>query len=81
MTGRVAGELQEGRADLSGKGLSLRHRTRKKATAAPRVALPLAREPGRCDAMDVVHDRLATGRRFTGMTMTDLCSKEVPVIE
>jgi hypothetical protein len=35
------------------KGLSLRHRTRKKATAAPRVALPLAREPWRCDAMDV----------------------------
>lgn len=64
-----------------GKGLSLRHQTRKKATATSRVALPLAREPGRCDAMDVVHDRLATGRRFMGMTMTDLCSKEVRVIE
>lgn len=30
--------------------------------------------------MDVVHDRLATGRRFTCFTMTDPCSKEVPVI-
>lgn len=31
--------------------------------------------------MDFVHDRLATGRRFTCLTMTDPCSKEVPVIE
>ena len=31
--------------------------------------------------MDFVHDRLATGRRFKCLTMTDLCSKEVPVIE
>ena len=31
--------------------------------------------------MDFVHDRLATGRRFKCFTMTDLCSKEVPVIE
>ena len=31
--------------------------------------------------MDFVHDRLANGRRFTCFTMTDLCSKEVPVIE
>jgi putative transposase len=59
----------------------LRRRARKKATAIPRAALPLPREPGRCDAMDVVHDRLATGRRFTCVTMTDLCSKEVPVSE
>ena len=63
------------------EGLSLRRRARKKATAVPRVALPLPSEPGRCYAMDFVHDRLANGRRFKCLTMTDLCSKEVPVIE
>ena len=31
--------------------------------------------------MDFVHDRLVTGRRFKCLTMTDPCSKEVPVIE
>ena len=31
--------------------------------------------------MDFVNGRLATGRRFKCLTMTDLCSKEVPVIE
>jgi putative transposase len=63
------------------EGLSLRRRARKKATAVPRVALPLPSQPGRCYAMDFVHDRLANGRRFKCLTMTDLCSKEVPVIE
>jgi putative transposase len=63
------------------EGLSLRRRARKKAAAVPRVALPLPSQPGRCYAMDFVHDRLATGRRFKCFTMTDLCSKEVPVIE
>ncbi len=63
------------------EGLALRRRTRTKATAVPRVALPTPTRPGLCYAMDCVHDRLATGRRFTGFTMTDPCSKEVPVIE
>ena len=63
------------------EGLAWRRRARKKATAVPRVALPQPSEPGRCYAMDFVHDRLATGRRFKCLTMTDLCSKEVPVIE
>jgi len=31
--------------------------------------------------MDFVLDRLVTGRRFKCLTMTDFCSKEVPVIE
>ena len=62
------------------EGLSLRRRARKKVTAVLRVALPRPSEPGRCYAMDFVHDRLATGRRFKCLTMTDLCSKEVPVI-
>jgi putative transposase len=63
------------------EGLLLRHRARKKATAVPRVALPTPTRPGLCYAMDFVHDRLANGRRFKCFTMTDPCSKEVPVIE
>jgi len=63
------------------EGLSLRRRARKKAAAVPRVALPRPTKPGLCYAMDFVHDRLATGRRFKCLTMTDPCSKEVPVIE
>jgi putative transposase len=63
------------------EGLSLRRRTRKKLTAVPRVALPRPTRPGACYALDFVHDRLATGRRFKCLTMTDPCSKEVPVIE
>jgi putative transposase len=63
------------------EGLSLRRRARKNATAVPRVALPLPSEPGRCYAMDCVRDRLAIGRRFKCVTMTDFCSKEVAVIE
>jgi putative transposase len=62
-------------------GLSLRRRGRKKATAIPRVAVPIPTRPGVCYAMDFVHDRLATGRRFKCLTMTDPCSKEVPIIE
>lgn len=63
------------------EGLSLRRRQRKKAAAVPRVVLPKPTQPGRCYAMDFVHDRLVTGRRFKCLTMTDPCSKEVPVIE
>ena len=61
--------------------LSLRRRRRKKASAVPRVALPKPTQPGRCYAIDFVHDRLANGRRFKCLTMTDPCSKEVPVME
>ena len=63
------------------EGHSLRRRERKKVTAVPRVALPRPSQPGRWYAMDCVHDRLATGRRFKCLTMTDLCAKAVPVIE
>ena len=63
------------------EGLSLRRQARKKAMAVPRVALPLPSQPGLCYAMDFVHDRLANGRRFKCLTMTELCSKDVPVIE
>lgn len=61
--------------------LSLRRRRRKKAAPVSRVALPKPTQPGHCYAMDFVHDRLVRGRRFKCLTMTDLCSKEVPVIE
>jgi putative transposase len=63
------------------EGFSLRRRARRKAAAVPRVALPRPIWPGLCYAMDFVHDRLVTGRRFKCLTMTDPCSKEVPVIE
>ena len=58
---------------------SVRHLVQKKATSVPRLALP--HRPVLCYAMDFVHGQLATGRRFKGWTMTDLCSKKVPVIE
>jgi putative transposase len=61
--------------------LSLRRHRRKKAAAVPRRALPKPTQPGRCDAMDFVHDRLVTSQRFKCLMMTDPCSKEVPVIE
>lgn len=61
--------------------LSLQRRRRKKLAAVPRVALPRPTQPGRCYALDFVHDRLVTGRRYKCLTMTDPCSKEVPVIE
>ena len=63
------------------EGLSLRRRARKKSVARPRVALPMPTRPRLWYAMDFVHDRLATGRRFKCLTMTDPYSKEVPVIE
>ncbi len=63
------------------EGLSLQRRRRKKAAAVPRVDLPKPTQPGRWYAMDFVHDRLANGRRFKCLTMTDPCSKEVLVIE
>jgi putative transposase len=61
--------------------LSLRRRRRKKLAAVPRVALPRPTQPGRWYALDFVHDRLVTGRRYKCLTMTDPYSKEVPVIE
>ena len=63
------------------EGLSLRRRRQKKLAAVPRIALPRPTQPGRCYALDFVHDRLVTGRRYKCLTMTDPCSKEVPVIE
>ena len=47
----------------------------------PRLALPKPTQPRRWYAMDFVHDRLAKGRQFKCLTMTDPCSKKMPVIE
>lgn len=63
------------------EGLLLRLRKRKKFAAVPRVELPKPDQPGKVYAMDFVHDRLANGRKFKCLTMTDPCSKEAPVIE
>jgi putative transposase len=63
------------------EALLLRRRERKKTTSVPRVALPMPTRPGLWNAMDFVHDRLANGRRFKCLTMTDPYSKEVSVIE
>lgn len=70
-----------GRIYYRDEGLSFRRRRRKKLTAVPRIALPRPTQPGRWYALDFVHDRLVTGRRYKCLTMTDPCSKEVPVIE
>ena len=61
--------------------LSLRVRKRRKFASVPRIPLPKPDQPGKVYAMDFVHDRLASGRRFKCLTMTDPCSKEAPVIE
>ena len=61
--------------------LSLRLRKRRKFAPVPRVELPMPDQPGKVYAMDFVHDRMANGRRFKCLTMTDPCSKEAPVIE
>ena len=57
------------------EGLALRRRARKKSVAIPRVAIPMPTRLALCYAMDFVHDRLAHGRRFKCLTMTDPCSK------
>ena len=62
------------------EGLSLRRRRRKKVAAVPRVALPRPTRPGHWYAVDFVHDRLVTGRRFKCLTRPDPCSKEGPVL-
>ena len=63
------------------EGLSFRRRRRKMSAAVSRGALPRPSWPGLRYAIDFAHDRLVTGRRFKCLTMTDSCSKEVPVIE
>lgn len=50
--------------------LSLRRCRPKKRAAVPWVALPRP-TPGRCYALDFVHDRLVMGRRYKCLTMTD----------
>ena len=63
------------------EGLSVRRRARKKITTVPRVALSLLHSTGMCYAMNFVQDRLANDQWFTRFTMTNLCPKEVRLIE
>jgi putative transposase len=63
------------------EGLSLRLRKRKKYASVPRLELPMPDQPGKCYAMDFVHDRLANGRRFKALTVVDPYAKESPVID
>jgi putative transposase len=76
----MAGESQAVERIDREEGLSWRRRARTKAMAVPRVARPRLSQPGLGYARDVVHARLANGQRFTCVTMTDLGSKDVPVI-
>ena len=79
--GRVAGESQEDRAALSGRRASIAPLGAEEAHGRPPRRPAAAQRARALFAMDFVHGRLATGRRFKCLTMTDLCSKEVPVIE
>ena len=49
--------------------------------AIPRVTIPIPTRPELCYAMDFVHDRLVKHLKRRPLAMTDLCSKEVSVIE
>jgi hypothetical protein len=79
--GRVAGESQEGRAALSGGRALIASPDTDEVRGHTARRHTDTHWPGLCYAMDFVHDRLTNGRRFKCLTMTDPCSKEVPVIE
>ena len=61
--------------------LSLRRRKRKKCVSGLRIEIPRASRAGQYYAMDFVHDRLATGRRFKVLTMVDPFTRECPALE
>ena len=63
------------------EGLSFGGADGRRPWRSPASRFRMPTQPGRCYAMDFVHDRLVTGRRFKCLTMTDPYSKEVPVIE
>ena len=58
--------------------LQVRRRRRKKATAAPRLALPIAERPNQVWSADFVSDALSSGRRFRVLTLVDVFSRECP---
>jgi len=61
--------------------LQVRRRKRKKATAAPRPAAPIATHPNHVWAADFVSDALSSGRRFRVMTLEDVFTRESPTVE
>ncbi len=63
------------------EGLSLRLKTKKKRTSAPRVPLPAPNAPNECWSMDFVADRLSNGRPFRMLTLVDNFSRISPAIE
>lgn len=80
-SGRVAGESQEGRAALSGRRALVAPPSAEEGHGCAPCHAAAAQPARALLCGDFVHDRLATGRRFKCLTMTDPCSKEVPVIE
>lgn len=61
--------------------LSLRRRKRKKCVSGMRLEILRPSRAGQYYAMDFVHDRLATGRRFKVLTMVDPFTRECPTLE
>ncbi len=63
------------------EGLSLRLKSKKKRTSAPRSPVPAPTAPNECWSMDFVADRLANGRAFRLLTLVDNFSRVSPAIE
>jgi putative transposase len=61
--------------------LQVRRRKRKKATAAPRPAVPIATHPNHVLAADFVSDAVSSGRRFRCLTLVDVFTRESPAVE
>lgn len=62
-------------------GLSLRIKKRKKRASHLRVVLPSPTRPSERWSMDFVMDSLADGRKFRALTVVDVFSREVVLIE
>lgn len=62
-------------------GLSLRIKKRKKRASHLRVVLPLPTRPNERWSMDFVMDSLTDGRKFRALTVVDVFSREVVLIE
>jgi len=63
------------------ESLSLRLKTKKKRTSAPRVPVPQASAPNECWSMDFVADRLSSGQQIRLLTLVDNFSRVSPTIE
>ena len=74
-------ESQAGRAHLSGGGLSLRRRQRRKRLSHLRVVRPLPTATNQIWAMDFIHDSLSSGRRYRALVVIDHWSRESLAIE